>query len=164
MGEKMPGGSGPSAGAARLLFWISASSRRKPGIKQRNLLFGATCLLKLQRQFLARTLVPRPSNLKLPLRRRLLRPHSSYRNFSLEIILGANRCACNSAKHRDLAHVRQRIGYRTLKQPVGGCIERRIRREVIVKRLQRRKEPLGALVPRSRRRVMPFLLSLRHRQ
>jgi hypothetical protein len=62
----MPGGSGPSAGAARLLFWISASSRRKSGINQRNLLFGATCLLQLQRQFLALTLVPPPVELKTP--------------------------------------------------------------------------------------------------
>ncbi len=62
----MPGGSGPSAGAARLLFWISASCHVNLGYTRANLLFGATCLLQLQRQFLALTLVPQSAKLKTP--------------------------------------------------------------------------------------------------
>jgi len=34
MGEKMPGGSGPSAGAARLLFWDIGVLPSEPGLYQ----------------------------------------------------------------------------------------------------------------------------------
>ena len=60
----MPGGSGPSAGAARLLFWISASCQVNLGYAGAKLLFSATYLLQLRRQFLALALVPPPVELQ----------------------------------------------------------------------------------------------------
>jgi hypothetical protein len=60
----MPGGSGPSAGAARLLFWVFGSCQVNLGYTRAKLLFGATYLLQLRRQFLALTLVLPPVELQ----------------------------------------------------------------------------------------------------
>ena len=114
------------------------------GYTRAKVLFGATYLLKRRRQFASR-LHPgaafRTSKTHLPWRR-LLRSNASGCDVSFEIIFGSNRRAGDAAKHRDRAYVRQRVRHRPLKQSLGGSMERCIRSEVIVERLQRRKESL----------------------
>ena len=51
--------------------------------------------------------------------RRLLPPHAARDDIRLCVILAAHRETTESAKHRQLTGVRERIGDRTLKQLLG---------------------------------------------
>jgi hypothetical protein len=96
-------------------FEISALCQVNLGYTRTKLLFGATYLLQLRRQFLAPMHAEAACRTsKLPLRWRLLRSHASSRNVGLEIILCANGRSSDSAKHCDLAHMRQGVSHRTL--------------------------------------------------
>ena len=53
-------------------------------------------------------------SLELPHRRCLINAHASRDDVRLVVILSAHGRACQAAQHRDLADMRERIGYRTL--------------------------------------------------
>lgn len=53
-------------------------------------------------------------SLELPHRRCLINAHASRDDVRLVVILSSHRRASKAAQYRDLAHMRERIGYRAL--------------------------------------------------
>jgi len=74
--------------------------------------------------------------------------HASCDNFRLVVILSAQRDACEAAQHRDLAHVREGIGYRALEKFLRRLAESAIGGQIGIERFNDRKEALDFRVPR----------------
>src|ERR1043165_1435570 len=76
-------------------------------------------------------------SLELGSRRGLLRADAPGGDVRLVIVFAANRRVRETAQHRDLSDVRQRVGNRTLKQPLCADCKRRVGPQVVVEFLQR---------------------------
>jgi hypothetical protein len=101
--------------------------------------------------------------IKLTSRSRLLCAHTARNNFRLGVVLGLDRNSGQPSQHRNLSDMRQRIGYRALKQNLRMPSQRPLRRQTIVTLSQARVEPIYFLLPRQRWRIVPCLLSVRDR-
>jgi hypothetical protein len=78
----------------------------------------------------------------------LIGAHSSCDNLRLVVILSAHRQACQAAQHRDLADVREGIGYRALEKLLRGLVQRIAGGQIGIECFNDRKEALDFRVPR----------------
>jgi len=90
--------------------------------------------------------------------------HSPGFDLGYIIVLSADWAAGHPPQHGYLAYVGQRVGHRTLEEPLDGRMLLFARGNIAVKLLERRKETALLLGPRQRLRVLPALAALSHAQ
>jgi hypothetical protein len=90
----------------------------------------------------------------------LLRAYAASDDFRLRVIFAANGSASEAAEDCELAHVRERICNRALKEFFRRAGERGIGGEIIVERFYGSEKALGAFVPGKRRGIVPVLLAV----
>lgn len=91
---------------------------------------------------------------------RLIRTHPAGNDFSHQVILSTDRRIGDPPKHRDLPDMPKSICDRPLKKLFDRDVQGLPRSEIILERLQRRKEPGRLLLPGERFGVGPGGLSL----
>src|SRR3954470_8112583 len=106
----------------------------------------------------------RAVSIEFAARRGLLRPDAAGDDVGFRVVLTFYFCPAEPPQDRELADVGQRVGDRTLEQFLGGCRQRRLRREIRVEALEGGEKPFGFAVPFDRRRVPPGFGTLRLRQ
>src|SRR5262245_20179166 len=104
------------------------------------------------------------SSIKLTLGCFLNRADAASFNLRARVVLAFDGSAGNPPQHRQLAHVRERIGDRPLKETFAGCIERAIGSKIVIETLQSCMKSLDFLIPWQRFSVVPGLVAFRNRQ
>src|SRR5207244_7593661 len=94
-------------------------------------------------------------SVKFSSRRRLFCPDAADHDLGARIIFALHFRAGESAKHRELADVRERVGDGALKEALRRYRERSIRREVLVEASKRLEESLALAIPFERRGIGP---------
>ena len=90
-------------------------------------------------------------SLKLPNWGSLISAHASCGNLRLVVILSAHGRARQAAQHRDLAYVRERIGYRALEKLLSGLMQRIAGRQVGIECFKSREQAPDFRIPRKGR-------------
>jgi len=80
----------------------------------------------------------------------LIRPKVAGFDFGARVVLALHRRTGYATQHGELAHVRERVGNRPLKQTLTRCRQIRVGSEVIIKALQRRMKAIDFLIPLER--------------